>query len=126
VSSGIPDDVERLVTSQIDSVEKLEILLLIHGDRRRPWSADLVASELRRNPMSVGRCLDQLVGSGLLGGSSADGYHFAAREPALGRQVAALAQTYSTRRVAVIQLIASNPMDSVTTFADAFRLRRDD
>jgi hypothetical protein len=42
------------------------------------------------------------------------------------RQVTRLAETYATRRVSVIQLIVANPMDSVTTFADAFRLRKKD
>jgi len=124
VSSGVPDDVARLIASHIDSVEKLEVLLLLRGERARAWTSDHVSRELRRNPSSVSRCLTQLADRGLLAGSVGDGYRFAPSDPALEVRVGALAETYATRRVSVIQLIVANPMDSVTTFADAFRFRR--
>ena len=122
--SGVPDDVARLIASHIDSVEKLEILLLLRGERDRVWTSDQVSRELRRNPSSVSRCLKQLRERGLLSGSTRDGFTFQPSEPALEQQVDRLAETYATRRVSVIQLIVANPMDSVTTFADAFRLRK--
>jgi hypothetical protein len=37
-----------------------------------------------------------------------------------------LADLYAERRVAVISEIYSNPVSKVKTFADAFRLRKDD
>ena len=126
MSSGVPDDVQRLISSHIDSVEKLEVLLLLRGDRDQPWTSDRVSRELRRNPASVARCLTQLAGRGLIQGSVTDGYRFAPADPAVEGRVDRLAETYATRRVSVIQLIVSNPMDSVTTFADAFRFRRKD
>ena len=124
--SGIPDDVAQLVASHIDSVEKLEILLLLRGEQERAWTSDEVSRELRRNPSSVSRGLKQLAERGLLQGSLRDGWRFAPADAALAQQVGRLADTYATRRVSVIQLIVANPMDSVTTFADAFRLRRKD
>ncbi len=124
--SGVPDDVAQLIASHIDSVEKLEILLLLRGEGDRSWTTEDVSRELRRNPSSVARCLRQLSERGLLGGEVADGYRFAPPDPAVERQVTRLAETYATRRVSVIQLIVANPMDSVTTFADAFRLRKKD
>jgi hypothetical protein len=124
--SGVPEDVARLIADRIDSVEKLEILLLLRGERDRDWTSDHVSRELRRNPSTVSRALGQLADRGLLGGSTAAGFRFAPSEPGLEAQVDRLAETYATRRVSVIQLIVANPMDSVTTFADAFRLRRKD
>jgi hypothetical protein len=122
--SGITDEVEALITGHIDSVEKLEILLLLHGDRTQVWSPAIVSRELRRNPSSVARCMSQLAGASLISGSESKGYGFPGADPAVGRTVDRLAETYAARRVAVVQLIVSNPMDSVTTFADAFRFRR--
>lgn len=124
--SGVPEDVARLIASHIDSVEKLEILLLLRGERDRAWTSDQVSRELRRNPSTVSRALKQLADRQLLAGSTADGFRFAPSDPALEQQVTRLADTYATRRVSVIQLIVANPMDSVTTFADAFRLRKKD
>jgi len=126
VTGGIPEDVERLIASHIDSVEKLEVLLLLRGERDRHWTSDEVSRELRRNPSTVTRALGQLAGRGLLSGSPAEGFRFEPAEPELEQQVTRLAETYAARRVSVIQLIVANPMDSVTTFADAFRLRRRD
>jgi hypothetical protein len=37
-----------------------------------------------------------------------------------------LADTYRERRVAVITVIASKPMENVRAFSDAFRLRKKD
>jgi hypothetical protein len=124
--SGVPEDVAQLIASHIDSVEKLEILLLLRGERERTWMSDEVSRELRRNPSTVSRALGQLASRQLLAGSSADGFQFAPPDRELEQQVDRLAETYATRRVSVIQLIVANPMDSVTTFADAFRLRRRD
>lgn len=124
--SGVPDDVAQLIESHIDSVEKLEVLLLLRGEQDRSWTSDDVSRELRRNPSSVSRGLKQLAERGLLQGSLRDGWRFAPTDPALEQRVGRLAETYATRRVSVIQLIVANPMDSVTTFADAFRFRRKD
>jgi hypothetical protein len=45
--------------------------------------------------------------------------------PALDAAVAQLAKDYAERRVSVITLIFSKPVDKLRTFADAFRLRKD-
>jgi hypothetical protein len=124
VSGGVPDDVARLIASYIDSVEKLEILLLLRGERDREWTSEQVSRELRRNPASCSRGLAQLAMTPLIAGSPQDGYRFEPDGPAEEQLVDRLADTYATRRPSVISLIASNPMDSVTTFADAFRFRR--
>jgi hypothetical protein len=126
VSGGVPEEVAQLIASHIDSVEKLEILLLLRGERDRTWTSDDVSRELRRNPSTVSRALGQLAGRDLLAGSTGDGYRFAPTDPKLEQQITRLAETYATRRVSVIQLIVANPMDSVTTFADAFRFRKKD
>jgi DNA-binding transcriptional MocR family regulator len=126
VSGGVPEDVAELIESHIDSVEKLEILLLLRGERDREWTSDQVSRELRRNPSTVSRALGQLAERGLLGGSTAAGFRFAPTDGPMEQQVTRLAETYATRRVSVIQLIVANPMDSVTTFADAFRFRKKD
>jgi predicted transcriptional regulator len=124
VSGGIPEDVAELIAGHIDSVEKLEILLLLRGESDREWTSQEVSRELRRNPASTARGLQQLAKSGLVAGSGASAYRFDPADRALVGRVQRLAETYATRRPSVIQLIASNPMDSVTTFADAFRFRR--
>jgi DNA-binding IclR family transcriptional regulator len=118
--------VAKLVAAHIDSVEKLEILLLLRGESETLWTAEQVSRELRRNATSASRCLAQLADGRLLERPDDERYRFAPADAAVAKQVDRLAETYATRRVAVVQLIVSNPMDSVTTFADAFRFRRKD
>lgn len=47
-------------------------------------------------------------------------------KPGLAKQVDALASAYSGYRVTIINLIFSKPSEGVQSFADAFRLRRDE
>ena len=46
-------------------------------------------------------------------------------DPELDQAVVRLAKDYAERRVTVITLIFSKPVDKLRTFADAFRLRKD-
>jgi hypothetical protein len=123
VSEGISDDVQQFITAHVDSVEKLEILLLLHGERDATWTADRVSRAIRRNVASVDRCLKQLASAKLLEGSGEGGYLFGPPNRAVAAQVDRVAETHAARRVAVVELIVSNPMDAVTSFADAFRFR---
>ena len=118
MSTAVPDDVAELIARHIDSVEKLEVLLLVRGARERAWTPDQVSRELHRSGASVDRCMGQLRKSGVLERPRPGQYRFAPQTPDLERRVDHLAEVYATRRTSVVQLIASNPMDSVMTFAE--------
>ena len=66
----------------------------------------------------------RLLGAGLLREAGAGQVQYAPRSAELDRVVARLADTYRERRVAVVSLIASKPIDNVRAFSDAFRLRK--
>lgn len=117
----------RLIADHIDSVEQLEILLLLYQHPERSWSAESVARELRVSPMSAGDRLKDMTRAAILARvPGAEGEYRYAPERQMGEAVAGLAAAYSERRVTVINLIFSKPVDKIRTFADAFRLRRDD
>src|SRR5690606_42096918 len=63
---GIPDDVVEFLAQSIDSVEQLEVLLLLHQNPATEWTAESVARHLYREPTSVGRRLGVLRLLGLL------------------------------------------------------------
>jgi hypothetical protein len=127
-NSGLPEEVRRFIVDHIDSVEQLEILLLLHGQRARTWTAESVARELRIAPISAGERLEEFVRGSVL--SRADGtpveYRYAPGSSKLDTAVDGLARAYSERRVTVINFIFSKPVDKIRTFADAFRLRKED
>ena len=54
-----------------------------------------------------------------------DAFRYAPIPPALDATLVQLAKDYAERRVTVITLIFSKPVDKLRTFADAFRLRKD-
>ena len=127
-SRGIPEAVRRFVGAHIESVEALDVLLLLRERRDREWTAEAVARELRRNPGFVAACLAQLHAHALATqtGDPEPSYRYDPRGRDDDRTIEELAGCYASRRVSVISLIYSKPTDQVTTFADAFRLRKDD
>jgi hypothetical protein len=127
-ASDLPEAVRRLIAEHIDSVEQLEILLLLHQHPERSWTAESVARELRVSPLSAGDRLKDMARAAILSkvkGTEGE-YRYAPENPQLGGAVSGLATAYSERRVTVINLIFSKPVDKIRTFADAFRLRKDD
>src|SRR5687768_16699022 len=66
VTSGIPEDVRRFLLQCIDSVEQLEVLLLLHGAPAQAWNAEAVAQALYSNPDSIARRLAGLHANGLV------------------------------------------------------------
>ena len=109
-------------------MEQLEILLLLHQHPGRAWTAETVARELRISALSAGDRLEDLTRAAILSrveGGTAE-YGYAPASPKLEEAVSGLATAYAERRVTVINLIFSKPVDKIRTFADAFRLRKDD
>jgi hypothetical protein len=65
------------------------------------------------------------VARGSVAGGAGGGFCYAPRSPELDASVAAVADAYAVRRVSVIGLIFSKPTSNLKSFADAFRIRKD-
>ena len=122
--NGLPEDVHRFLHQNIDSVEQLEVLLLLWRTPERGWSSDEVATAVYSHPSSVVRRLALLLGQGLLREREQGCYQYAPRTADLHDIVTRLDHVYRERRVAVITLIASKPIENIRAFSDAFRFRR--
>lgn len=130
-SGDIDAAVKSFIHDKIESVEHLEILLLLHAQAERTWSAEEVVASLRNELESARIRLADLAQKRLLAvdlqgqtGTASPRYRYAPVGP-LAAAVDKLAATYSMRRVTVIQLIFSKPLDRIQVFADAFKLRKD-
>ena len=90
---GIPDDVVTFLTDRIDSVEQLEVLLLLQQTPETAWTGESVARHLYREPTSVGRRLGVLRLQGLLQATEGDEprFRYAPSSGALAETVARLA-----------------------------------
>jgi predicted ArsR family transcriptional regulator len=110
--------------THIDSIEKLEVLLLLRNRTERQWTASEAALELRITEASAAARLADLASSGLLVSTreTPEAYRPAHSEDV--RSISELATTYAERRVSVITFIFSRPQERVRGFADAFLLRK--
>lgn len=121
----IPEEVRRFLANHVNSVEQLEVLLLLRRTADRDWTAAQVADELRIDRASARRRLYDLHRAGLVGlyTSGTEGRFRYDPSDAHAEAVDRLADIYVTHRVAVITFIISKPLDEIRSFADAFRIR---
>ena len=123
--AAIPQRVQRFLMTHIDSIEKLEVLLLLRNRTERQWTASAVALELRITEASAAARLADLSSSGILvcDDGAPEQYRYSPASSEDVRSIAELAATYSERRVSVITFIFSKPQERVRGFADAFLLK---
>jgi hypothetical protein len=123
----IPETVRRFIIEHINSVEALEILLLLFNAQSDEWSATEVSRKLCTSVESATARLNELQLGKLLLAISADPvkYRFNSGDDQLIALVGELEKVYKERRVSVISLIYSKPSEPLRAFADAFRLRKE-
>ena len=124
----ITENVRRFIVDHIQSVESLEILLLLFGGRAKEFSALDVSRTLCTSLESAAGQLQQLHKATLLVPTEAPNpptYRFNPGSPE-AQVVADLEKIYKTRRVSVISFIYSKPTDPLRAFSDAFKLRKDE
>jgi DNA-binding HxlR family transcriptional regulator len=122
---ALPDAVKRFILENVNSVAKLEVLLLLRAQRDTFWTAEAVSRALCTTPEMMAMQLAELQSRGLLISQEASQrqYRYEPKTSELEQTVAELDLMYKERRVSVINQIYSAPVDKVRTFADAFRLR---
>lgn len=125
--AGLPPRVQRFITTYIDSLEKLEVLLLLRAHPGREWTASSVSLELRITEPSAAARLADLTAHKLLvsDGGAVPVYRFSPASSEDVQAVTELATVYGARRVTVISFIFSRPLDKVRGFAEAFVLKKD-
>ena len=121
-----PTDVRQFIERHVESIVQLEALLLVRQDPAQQWNAEQLAKSLYISPEMSADLLSDLARRGFLRDQAASGAEFSygPDEPTDG-VIGRLASIYQERRVAVISLIYSKPVNKVQTFADAFRLRKE-
>lgn len=125
--AALPQRVQRFLLTHIDSIEKLETLLLLRARTERAWTASAVARELRITETSAAARLAELSTERLLQREEvpAGAWRYSPASDDDVRAVAELATTYTERRVSVISFIFSRPLERVRVFADAFLIKQD-
>jgi predicted ArsR family transcriptional regulator len=112
---------------EIQSVERLETLLLVYR-RRDGWvSAHDLSNAVLLAPDAIHRQLEALATQNLLNVRVTDDvrYRFEPADAGVADMVQELDEVYRTRRDDVIAIIAER-LGAMQRFADAFRLKRSD
>jgi len=120
--ASLPEPVRRFIRRNINSVELLDVLLLLRARSERAWTARELSDELRSSPNSIARRLEHL-GRRRLTVRAGDGHRYAASGET-DEVVQLLGDAYQLRRSAVIDEIFSE--DPLQSFSDAFKVRDDE
>ena len=122
-NGDLADVVIRDVDQYVDSLDALEVLMLLFRERDRAWAPDDVARELRISGRVARRELERMRTRGVA--ADADGYRFDGSDVEKVAAVARIAATYGTRRIELINYVASQTLKRIQSIADAFKLKKD-
>lgn len=125
--ASLPAPLRAFLHSCIESIEQVELLMLLRGSER--WrSARDVAGDFGVAPTVARRNLETLAARGLLEVrvDQETQYRFRPNSEELARYCDLLAQHYITSRPLVLGFVSAESRLSAKRFADAFRLRDSD
>lgn len=127
MADDFPPDIKRFIEAQIESLAQLEGLLLLRKEPQRLWTSSEMAKTLYLPPEMGSALLTDFSRRGFAAevAGKSDCYSYRSIDAETDRLIDQLATIYQERRVAVISLIYSKPLNKVQTFADAFRLRKE-
>jgi hypothetical protein len=128
MANDFPAEIEQFIGQHIESLAQLEMLLLLRTESTRSWSCYDLARQLYITPDVCTGIIADLERRGLVLRDAADSSlaRYRSSGASVDQLIDQLAALYQQRRVAVITLIYSKPVKKVQTFADAFRLRREE
>ena len=114
----------EFIDRYIDSVEQLEILLLLKETSPRSWTAPQINEKIQSHLASVQERLAGLCKMNLVA-CAGDVFAYPGTDSSQDETVAKLASIYLKRRIRVIELIFSRPKNKLRDFSDAFKIRKD-
>lgn len=119
--SGISEDIKQFVFAHVDSVELIEVMMLMRERKSQKWTAEALSHEMRGNALSVANRLETLTRIGVVVKDENSEYLYQPQTTDLETLVDRLATAYKVRRHQILELIFS-PMKRARNFADAFLL----
>ncbi len=123
-ANRLPPELRVFLHSCIESIEQVEILMILRGSGRARTARD-VAGALREQPEAMRRELETLVARGLLDVEIGTeiGYRYRPRNEKLSGYCDLLAESYVSARADIWRFIATESHLSLKRFSDAFKLK---
>jgi hypothetical protein len=123
MSEVLPAPVRDFLLAHVDSIEQLEVLLLLASRPTSALTTVEIADELRTAASSAANRLAKLRDHRLVDVLPGD-RHRIHGDAALAATLRQVEQCYRERRVTVVTLIYSRPSDVVRVFTNAFVLKK--
>lgn len=122
----ISEELKTFIKDKIQTVLRLEVLLLLHDQQFRSFTAGEIAKEMGFGTEATQHQLTALEAMGLVAQSTTDEskYKYQPANETLGSTVERLATAYSTQRVPILSVILAQTSDRPRLFAEAFRIIR--
>lgn len=117
------DDIFSFARNKIRSAWALELLLLLHQDPARNWSASELVRELRSSETVIVPCLAVLKSEGLVSGAEEEGFRYQPASEDLDAACRELAKLYASRPMALAKAIMKVPNEKLSIFSNAFKLK---
>jgi hypothetical protein len=123
-SGDLDQEVSGFILNHVDSVEQLEILIMLRESAPRIWTIEEICHSLHSTKSSVELRVKGLCAKGFLECSAtAAGYKKQSNESE--RIIQNVIDTYKHKKTRTIELIFSKPHPNLIGFANAFKLRKD-
>lgn len=124
----IPAALLNFIHRAFDSVEQLQVLLLLVECPEKGWLPEELSSELRSSTSSIQKRLKDLITKEVLATSSisAEGRaHYVPFSEEVDARVKDLSELYLQRPHRVIAQLYSKPPLSLESFSDSFKFKKD-
>ena len=122
----ISESLKTFIREKIQTVLRLEVLLLLEHHPSRSFTAAEVANELNYDKDAAKAQLTALEEIGVVAHSNSDKprYMYQPQDSTLRSMVEQLSEGYSKQRVPVLSMILADNSDRTRLFAEAFRIIR--
>ena len=118
------DEVRQLIARHLDSVESIDILLLLRRSPQTYWGAPAIAEQLGIAPDIARAKIEALRSSGMITvGEQTGAFRYAPPDERTRGAVDELAALYATRRASVINTLYSANLERLRAFSNSFRVK---
>lgn len=117
-------EVRELIARHLDSVESIEILLLLRRSPQTYWGAPAIAEQLGIAPDIARTKIEALRSSGIITvGEQTGAFRYGPPDQRTKNAVDELAALYANRRGSVINTLYSTNLERLRAFSNSFRVK---
>lgn len=126
-NDDLSEKLKSFVSTYIDSVEQLQVLILLLEDSGKAWTVNEIAQRLRSVDSSIAKRLDDLYARKVMQRKASDPseYTFELILPEFRDVIYELSTVFKTRPYKVVDLIYGRPKEAIRAFADAFNFKKE-